>query len=102
MSMLRQTIKTLLSCGLPPHRWLVCGPHSRLSDRATLSLTFDDGPHPEHTPRILDELARWKLSATFFVVGTEVERHSGLVQRIVAEGHGLGNHTFTHSEPSLT
>jgi len=59
-------------------------------------LSFDDGPHPEHTPRLLDLLARHGARASFFLVGKRVERHPQLVQRIVDEGHMLGNHSFTH------
>src|SRR5688572_27930175 len=102
MSIVRQAVKALMTVGLPPQRWLVRGPRQRLTDAPTISLTFDDGPHPEHTPRVLEELRRWGLTATFFVIGREVERHPDLVTRIVNEGHALGNHTFTHSEPAAT
>jgi peptidoglycan/xylan/chitin deacetylase (PgdA/CDA1 family) len=101
-SLVRQSVKALLTAGLPPQRWLVRGPRRRLTDAPTISLTFDDGPHPVHTPRVLDELGRWNLAATFFVIGREAQRHPELVTRIVAEGHLLGNHTFTHGEPSAT
>jgi peptidoglycan/xylan/chitin deacetylase (PgdA/CDA1 family) len=63
-------------------------------------LTFDDGPHPEHTPRVLDVLAAHGAKASFFLVGRNVERHPGVVERIVAEGHMLGNHSWSH--PSFT
>jgi len=59
-------------------------------------LSFDDGPHPEHTPRLLDLLARHAAKASFFLVGRNVERHPEIVARIVREGHLLGNHSFTH------
>ena len=68
-----------------------------------VALTFDDGPHPEDTPPLLDLLARHKAKATFFVVGKSVRRHPELVERLAAEGHALGNHTWDHlSLPSLT
>jgi peptidoglycan/xylan/chitin deacetylase (PgdA/CDA1 family) len=102
MKLLRQAIKALLTAGLPPERWLVRGPRGRLTNSPTISLTFDDGPHPDHTPRVLDELQRWGLTATFFVIGREAERFPQLVARMVAEGHELGNHTFTHTEPRET
>src|SRR6476661_8683227 len=57
-----------------------------------LSLTFDDGPDPTWTPRILDLLARHHLHATFFVTGRAAARYPDLVRRIVSEGHALGNH----------
>jgi peptidoglycan/xylan/chitin deacetylase (PgdA/CDA1 family) len=63
----------------------------------SVALTFDDGPHPEYTPRVLDILAEAGVRATFFVVGREAARYPELVRRIQAEGHGIGNHTFSHA-----
>ncbi len=60
------------------------------------ALTFDDGPSPLWTPRILDELKRAGVKATFFVLGEHVVKYPEVAQRIVAEGHEIGNHTFTH------
>jgi peptidoglycan/xylan/chitin deacetylase (PgdA/CDA1 family) len=65
-------------------------------------LTFDDGPNPEHTPRLLDELQRHGVTATFFVVGGRAAKHPEIVRRIVAEGHELGHHSYLHSEPAQT
>lgn len=59
-------------------------------------LSFDDGPHPEHTPRLLDLLAAHGAHASFFVVGRMAERHPAVVARILAEGHLLGNHSWSH------
>ena len=59
-------------------------------------LTFDDGPHPVYTPQILDVLARHRVQAMFFVVGSLAEANPGIIQRIVDEGHTLGNHTWNH------
>ena len=59
-------------------------------------MTFDDGPHPVHTPRLLDILKRRNIRATFFVVGTNARRYPQLIRRIVAEGHEIGNHTVNH------
>jgi len=59
-------------------------------------LTFDDGPHPVYTPQMLDLLARSGARATFFVVGSLVEAYPDITQRIVEEGHTLGNHTWNH------
>jgi peptidoglycan/xylan/chitin deacetylase (PgdA/CDA1 family) len=59
-------------------------------------LTFDDGPNPEHTPRVLDLLSRHGARATFFLQGELVEAHGGLVEEIVARGHALGNHSYSH------
>lgn len=75
-------------------RWL-----GRLAPRGPqrLLLTFDDGPHPEHTPRILDALAAAGVTALFFVVGRRVQGQGALLARAVAAGHRLGNHTFSHA-----
>jgi len=63
-----------------------------------LVLTFDDGPDPRYTPKVLDELKRLGLPGTFFVVGQNCERYPDIVQRIYHEGHELGNHSFTHPD----
>jgi len=59
-------------------------------------LTFDDGPDPEYTPRILDILEKEKVPAAFFIVGINAENHLPLLKRIYREGFEIGNHTFTH------
>src|SRR5437016_2530000 len=59
-----------------------------------IALTFDDGPTPGGTDRILDLLAELKAPATFFVIGQNVEGYPDLLRRIDAEGHLIGNHTF--------
>ena len=59
-------------------------------------LTFDDGPIPEATPFILDTLRSFGIKATFFMVGDNVRKYPELYERIKAEGHQLGNHTFNH------
>ncbi|MGH3148520.1 MAG: polysaccharide deacetylase family protein [Rubrobacter sp.] len=63
-----------------------------------VALTFDDGPEPRTTPMVLDTLREHDLKATFFVVGNQVAENPGLLRRIVAEGHILGNHTYTHAD----
>lgn len=62
-------------------------------------LTFDDGPDPQWTPRILDILAEAAVPATFFLVGQLTVRHPALVRRLAAEGHEAGNHTWSHRHP---
>jgi peptidoglycan/xylan/chitin deacetylase (PgdA/CDA1 family)/glycosyltransferase involved in cell wall biosynthesis len=62
----------------------------------TLALTFDDGPDPRWTPRVLDVLRRHGAHATFFVIGSKVNENPELTRRILAEGHELGVHTYTH------
>ncbi|WP_371501149.1 glycosyltransferase [Kitasatospora sp. NBC_00374] len=64
----------------------------------TVALTFDDGPDPVWTPKILDVLRANDVHATFFTVGTQVSEHPELARRIVAEGHQIGVHTFTHTD----
>jgi peptidoglycan/xylan/chitin deacetylase (PgdA/CDA1 family) len=59
-------------------------------------LTFDDGPSPESTPIILDQLARYGLKATFFVVGEKALQYPQLLQDIVSRGHSIGNHSWNH------
>jgi peptidoglycan-N-acetylglucosamine deacetylase len=77
---------------LPDRLVLTRGPRSGNA----IYLTFDDGPHPEHTPRLLDLLAAHGAHASFFLIGQQVEQHPRLVERIVAEGHMLGNHSYSH------
>ena len=64
-------------------------------------LTFDDGPDPQWTPRLLDALAQAGVRATFFVIGEAARRSPDLVRRTLAEGHGIGNHTWSHRHPWL-
>lgn len=59
-------------------------------------LTFDDGPHPELTPIVLDLLARHQVRATFFVVGQRAEQYPELIARLVREGHEVGEHGYSH------
>src|SRR5579863_8405098 len=65
-----------------------------------VTLTFDDGPDPDWTPKILDVLKREHASATFFLIGIQGDKFPGLVKRIYDEGHTIGNHTFTHPDVS--
>jgi len=65
-----------------------------------LAMTFDDGPDPEWTPKILDVLKREHVPGTFFLIGIQAEKFSSLTQRIYREGHEIGNHTFTHPDIS--
>jgi len=75
-------------------------PHTARVKAHTIALTFDDGPDPVWTPRILDVLRRNHAHATFFVVGTQVVAHPELVRRIIADGNQIGIHTFTHPDLS--
>lgn len=66
----------------------------------TLALTFDDGPHPDSTPSLLDVLARHGVRAVFCLWGEHVRQHPELVRRTVADGHVLGNHSLHHDDLS--
>ncbi len=66
-----------------------------------LVLTFDDGPDPRWTPKVLDVLKKHDARAVFFITGTMASRHPDLVQRMVDEGHEIGLHTFNHPDLSL-
>lgn len=66
-------------------------------EKGDVVLTFDDGPHPTATPRVLDLLAKNDMKATFFVIGRAINRDTyPLLQRMVAEGHTIGSHTYSH------
>lgn len=69
-------------------------------DLKILAITFDDGPHPQNTPRLLDMLRKRNVKATFFTIGRSVDRYPAITQRIVREGHEIGNHTYTHANLS--
>ncbi len=66
------------------------------STEKELYLTFDDGPIPEVTPWVLDQLAEYRAKATFFCVGDNIEKHPDVFQEVVRQGHALGNHTYHH------
>ncbi|MGE9270862.1 MAG: polysaccharide deacetylase family protein, partial [Verrucomicrobiales bacterium] len=93
-------------CGL----WALCvfrpnseifGPVSKRVEGAGPLLSIDDGPHPEDTPAILDQLDDAGVKAVFFVIGEKVRQHPDLTREIVARGHELGNHTMTHPQGSM-
>ncbi|MGX7677001.1 polysaccharide deacetylase family protein [Plantactinospora sp. DSM 117369] len=68
----------------------------RLTGVRAVALTFDDGPHPQWTPKVLDQLRKARVRATFCVVGVKVRKYPVLVRRIVREGHTLCNHSWQH------
>jgi peptidoglycan/xylan/chitin deacetylase (PgdA/CDA1 family)/glycosyltransferase involved in cell wall biosynthesis len=91
----RQLIRHWMAALLPRNWFLVHGPKGCRS----VCLTFDDGPDAEHTPRVLDVLKKEGVAATFFIIGRKAARYPELVRRIRAEGHVVGNHSYTHSAP---
>jgi peptidoglycan/xylan/chitin deacetylase (PgdA/CDA1 family) len=92
VSVVRQAARRGLAAVLPRRLYLTRGP--RWSDG--VCLTFDDGPHPELTPRLLDLLAERGVTATFFLVGREAEKYPAAVRRMKADGHAVGNHSYSH------
>jgi peptidoglycan-N-acetylglucosamine deacetylase len=81
---------------LRPIQWLLGSGASFTHPGSHVALTFDDGPHPERTPRVLDLLRRHRIRATFFVVGERALAHPEIIERMVGEGHQLGNHGWSH------
>lgn len=71
-------------------------------DRKVVYLTFDDGPIPEVTPRVLDILNHFGVKATFFMVGDNVCKHPEVYDMVVRQGHSVGNHTYNHLKGTRT
>lgn len=80
----------LQKCTAPWLRW------SMPAGRRTLYLSFDDGPHPEVTPRVLDVLAEYQARASFFVMGERAENQPAMMNRMLAEGHTVACHGYHH------
>jgi len=78
-------------------RGLSIGVFNRCDVKEKIALTFDDGPHPLYTPRLLDLLKKYHVQATFFVVGSFAEAHPELLKRMVSEGHEVGIHHYRHT-----
>ena len=91
-SLIRQAVRGAMGATLPRRWFLTSGP---AASRA-VCLTFDDGPDPQWTPRILDILRRDHVPATFFAIGTEAQQYPALLRAEVAEGNVVGNHTYSH------
>ncbi len=66
------------------------------TDEKIVALTYDDGPYPPYTDRLLDILAKHNIKATFFMIGNRIEKHPETVQRAITEGHQIGNHSYSH------
>lgn len=117
--MKRKYIRTALVAGALPlflFAWVISGmpQHSALQTdvpatqepeeeplaRKVVALTFDDGPHEEITPKVLDILKEEGVQATFFLMGEKVEECPKLVKRMMKEGHAVGNHTYSHVDLS--
>jgi peptidoglycan/xylan/chitin deacetylase (PgdA/CDA1 family) len=88
----------LLSLGIFHPRFPLFGPvvwHGR-RDQRRVAISFDDGPHPDFTPRVADLLRSAGAKATFFCVGKNLEAHLPVARELLAQGHELANHTFSH------
>jgi peptidoglycan/xylan/chitin deacetylase (PgdA/CDA1 family) len=94
----RQAVKRALDGALPRSAFLARGPRHD----GAVALTFDDGPDPERTPRLLDRLRELDVRATFFVIGAHAEDHPDLLRRMRDEGHAIGHHSWFHGEPAQT
>lgn len=70
---------------------------THLDDKSRILLTFDDGPHPDYTPAVLDILRKHNHKAIFFCPAKEAEKYPEIVRRIISEGHTIGSHTYQHS-----
>lgn len=70
--------------------------YRRRNDRMEIALSFDDGPHPSYTPEILSILAEYGVTATFFMVGENVQYYPEAAEAVLAAGHEVGNHSFDH------
>jgi peptidoglycan/xylan/chitin deacetylase (PgdA/CDA1 family) len=66
------------------------------NDEQKVFLTFDDGPTPEITEWVLEQLKKYNAKATFFCIGNNIEKYPEIFQKTIAEGHAIGNHTFDH------
>ena len=67
------------------------------TDKNQIAITFDDGPNPEFTPKVLALLKKYNAKATFFCIGQLIEKHPEIFKNIIEQGHTIGNHTFSHS-----
>jgi peptidoglycan-N-acetylglucosamine deacetylase len=84
-------------------RWLLGTITHVVTQDHVVALTFDDGPHPEFTPRLLEILRGHQARATFFMLGEAARRYPDLVKQVATEGHAIGNHSWDHpSFPLIT
>ncbi|RIJ34224.1 polysaccharide deacetylase family protein [Pontibacter oryzae] len=81
----------LLKKLLPGYTW-----HREVKDQKVLYITFDDGPIPEVTPWVVDQLAKYNAKATFFCVGENLRKHPEVAMQVMQAGHLLANHTYNH------
>ncbi len=87
-----------LACSKIQWNFFVSAIHSGDNSTQKIALTFDDGPDPNYTPQVLDILKKYNAKATFFLIGKNIKQYPNLAERIVGEGHTVGNHSFSHSQ----
>lgn len=83
-------IPTIVRHAYPKRVW------TKQNEEKTIYLTFDDGPHPEVTPWVMEVLEGAEAKATFFCVGQKLRDHHDIAQKLISKGHSLANHTFNH------
>ena len=81
-----------------PQRIVVHRKHE--NNEMKIALTFDDGPHPRYTPKILEILKKYNIKATFFTVGINAYYYPDTLKKVISDGHEIGNHTYTHPKVS--
>lgn len=91
----RQIMRSAIAAGVPNRFLMTHGPKAS----GAACLTFDDGPDPAVTPRVLAVLREHNIPATFFLIGRRAAEHPDLVQRIMEDGHALAHHSYTHAPP---
>jgi len=88
--MFKYKIPYILQLFYPNYTWKVN------TQQKVVYFTFDDGPHPEITPWVLSELAKYNAKATFFMVGANIEKYPETFEKVIQSGNAIGNHTFNH------
>lgn len=88
--------RTVYDINNPNHRGMSPWRSTTLNGSRTLALTYDDGPHPKNTPRLLDILKKYNVKATFFVLGELAERYPKIIKRMVNENHIVASHDWFH------
>ncbi len=81
---------------VPKRSWYENVVHRVPTTEKVVALTYDDGPHPVFTPQILDILDKYHVKATFFMIGSQMERYPEVVEEVLKRGHIITNHTYTH------
>ena len=94
--MIKSLLANIATSLIPGMHFTMAAKAGNPGGKPAVYLTFDDGPHPESTPRILELLAKHNAQATFFCLGRNVEKHPTLYDSILAAGHAVGNHTWSH------